>query len=70
MTESEKRLRLARLLWGWQPHPTQREWLLDESRTKIAACGRRWGKTESAAVDAATTAIMHPGSVQMIVSPT
>ncbi len=70
MTDSEKRLRLAKALWGWEPHDTQRQWLLDESRTKVASCGRRWGKTESAAIDAATTAILRPGSVQMIVSPT
>ncbi|MCX8053111.1 MAG: terminase family protein [Armatimonadetes bacterium] len=70
MTRSRKRLLLAKLLWGWEPHGTQKTWLLDESQTKVAACGRRWGKTESAAIDAATTAIMCRGSVQMIVSPT
>lgn len=70
MTEAGKRLLLAERLWGWRPHETQRKWLLDQSQTKVAACGRRWGKTESAAVDAATTAIIRPGSVQMIVSPT
>ena len=64
------RLSLARLLWRWIPHPTQREWLLDEHPVKVAACGRRWGKTEAAAVDAATYALCRPGSVQMIVSPT
>ena len=64
------RLRLAKWLWGWEPHPTQREWLMSEAGTKVASCGRRWGKTEAAAVDAATMAIMRPGSVQMIVSPT
>ena len=64
------RLCLARLLWRWIPHRTQREWLLDEHPVKVAACGRRWGKTEAAAVDAATYAICRPGSVQMIVSPT
>ena len=64
------RLWLARLLWGWVPHPTQRQWLLDHHSVKVAACGRRWGKTEAAAVDAATFALCSPGSVQMIVSPT
>ena len=70
MTEARKRLLLAKWLWGWTPHETQRTWLLDESQTKAAACGRRWGKTESAAIDAATTALARSGSVQMIVSPT
>lgn len=63
------RLALAKLLWGWEPHPGQKEWLLSDAKRRIAACGRRWGKTEAAAVDAATVAIARPGSVQMIVSP-
>ena len=70
MTEAERRLLVAKWLWRWKPHESQREWLMDESNTKVAACGRRWGKTESAAIDAATTALVRPGSVQMIVSPT
>ena len=65
-----KRIDLARKLWDWHPHPSQKEWLLDEHPVKVAACGRRWGKTESAAVDIATYAITNPGSVQMIVAPT
>lgn len=68
--DAKTRIALARRLFGWKPHPTQRLWLEDESRVKIAACGRRWGKTEAAAVDAATFAIAVPGSVQMIISPT
>ncbi|MEN6372312.1 MAG: terminase family protein [Armatimonadota bacterium] len=68
--DAKQRIALARRLFGWQPHPTQRIWLMDESRVKVAACGRRWGKTEAAAVDAATFAVAAPGSVQMIVSPT
>jgi phage terminase large subunit-like protein len=40
------------------------------AKTKVASCGRRWGKTEAAAVDASTFALLRPGSTQMIVSPT
>jgi len=65
-----KRIELARRLWGWEPHPTQREWLLDDHAVKVAACGRRWGKTEAAAVDIATYAIANNGTVQMICAPT
>lgn len=65
-----RRLELAKRLWGWIPHPTQREWLVDSSQIKVAACGRRWGKTEAAAIDVATYAIAHRGSVQIIVAPT
>ncbi len=69
-TRPKPRLALARALFGWRPHPGQKEWLLDDSPVKVAACGRRWGKTEAEAVDAATFALARPGSVQMIVAPT
>ena len=65
-----KRIELAAALFGWTPHPSQREWLLDDHPVKVAACGRRWGKTEAAAVDVATFAAAFDGSVQMIVAPT
>ncbi|MCE5314498.1 MAG: terminase family protein [Armatimonadota bacterium] len=70
MNNASLRLRLARMIWGWKPHETQKQWMLSDASLRIAACGRRWGKTESAAIDAATMAILEPGSVQMIVSPT
>jgi len=70
MTGPKARLDLALRLFGWEPHPTQRLWMLADNRVKVAACGRRWGKTEAAAVDVATYAIAVQGSVQMIVSPT
>lgn len=69
-SESRARLRLASGLWRWEPHPTQREWLLCDAGTKVASCGRRWGKTEAAAIDAITFAITRPGSRQIIVAPT
>jgi len=69
-SDNSLRLRIAKRLWGWEAHPTQREWLLCEAQTKVASCGRRWGKTEAAAVDATTFALANPGSVQMIVAPT
>lgn len=34
----------------WMPHSGQSEFLLSESRFKVLACGRRWGKTDTAAV--------------------
>ncbi|MBL8065745.1 MAG: hypothetical protein JNM34_07790 [Chthonomonadaceae bacterium] len=30
----------------WEPHPGQREFLLQPAKIKVLACGRRWGKTE------------------------
>ncbi|MCC6483812.1 MAG: hypothetical protein IT209_03105 [Armatimonadetes bacterium] len=64
------RLALAKALWNWQAHPTQREWLLCDASVKTAACGRRWGKTEAQAVDAASFALVHDGSEQIVVAPT
>lgn len=64
-----KRLALAKALWGWEPHDTQLPWLLNRSDVKCAACGRRWGKTESAIVDDVTFAITHPRSEQMVIAP-
>lgn len=69
-SDAAHRLRIARALWNWEPHPTQRDWLLCDARTKVASCGRRWGKTEAAAIDAITFALTRPGSVQIIVAPT
>lgn len=37
---------------------------------KVAACGRRWGKTESLSIDIATLALTEPDSRQIIVAPT
>jgi len=65
----EMNLAVAETLWGWVPHESQRTWLLADAKVKVAACGRRWGKTEAAAIDVATEAILNPGCRQMIVSP-
>lgn len=66
----EQLLQAAERWWGWTPHPAQREWMLDTHPVKVAACGRRWGKTESLAVETAALAILYPGVRQVIVAPT
>ncbi|MEJ5250805.1 MAG: hypothetical protein HPY54_08525 [Chthonomonadetes bacterium] len=63
-------MRSAEEWWGWRPHPAQREWMLDTHPVKVAACGRRWGKTESLAVETAALALLYPGCKQVIVAPT
>ncbi len=63
-------LRAAEEWWRWTPHPAQREWMLDTHPVKVAACGRRWGKTESLAVETAALALLYPGCKQVIVAPT
>ncbi len=66
----EKVLRFAREQWSWEPHPAQREWMMDTHLVKVAACGRRWGKTESLAVETAALALIYSGIRQVIVAPT
>ncbi|MCS6829916.1 MAG: terminase family protein [Armatimonadota bacterium] len=66
----ERVLQVAQQWWGWKPHTAQREWMLDTHPVKVAACGRRWGKTESLAVETAALALLYPGIRQVIVAPT
>ena len=61
---------LAELLWQWSPHTAQRTWMTDTSSIKVAACGRRWGKTEALAVETAALLILNPHSKHIIVAPT
>jgi hypothetical protein len=64
-------LEFAKLAWNWEPHsPGQRDWILCNARIKVAACGRRWGKSESTAIDIALYAAEHSGTTQIVVAPT
>lgn len=56
--------------WDWEPHKGQREFLEYVSKVKVAACGRRWGKTEACAYDIAYYFLNRENFTQMIVSPT
>lgn len=68
--EPQKLLELAEAEWQWHPHPAQREWLLNSSPIKVAACGRRWGKTEALAVETAALLLLIPQSRHIVVAPT
>jgi len=67
---AQARLAQAARLWGWSPHARQREWFVSPAPVRVAACGRRWGKTESLSVDIATLALTTPGTRQLVVAPT
>ncbi len=68
---TEHQLEIAHRLWGWEPHSQgQRDWLLCPAKVKTAACGRRWGKSESMAIDIALYALSNPNSRQFIIAPT
>ena len=61
---------MAETLWRWQPHKTQREVFCSGASVRVAACGRRWGKTECLSVDIATLALAERGCRQLVVAPT
>ncbi len=64
------RLECAERWWQWRPHAAQRRLFCAAASVRIAACGRRWGKTESLSVDIASLALMERGSQQLLVAPT
>jgi phage FluMu gp28-like protein len=67
----DRAFRLAKKFWQWEPHSQgQYDWIVDTAKNKVAACGRRWGKTESTAVQMALYAIAEPGVIQFCVAPT
>ncbi len=54
----------------WTPHPGQREFLLADSRYRVLACGRRWGKTDACAA-ALILGLFDTGPTrQLILAPT
>ena len=67
---ASERLELAKQWWQWQPHDAQRRLFCAAASVRIAACGRRWGKTESLSVDIASLALAERGSHQLLVAPT
>ena len=61
---------LEALRSAWTPHDGgQRAVLESDTRFKVVACGRRWGKTELAAYTAAAYALSHDGSLLWWVAP-
>jgi len=72
----DERLELAARLWDWHPHEGQRAFLGlrlpdgSEPGVLVAACGRRWGKTECLGMDVASRILTEPDLGQMGVAPT
>ena len=65
-----RRLKLAQEIWGWRPHPAQARFFCCPAQMRIAACGRRWGKTEALSLDIATLALDEWDCRQLVVAPT
>jgi hypothetical protein len=61
----------ARAWLQWEPHAGQQRWLLAPARdTAVLVTGRRWGKSEVAALQALYYAVFRPKTRQGIVSVT
>lgn len=67
---AQARLEMAETLWRWKPHRAQRTLFCAGASVRVAACGRRWGKTECLSVDIATLALAEGGCRQLLVAPT
>ena len=65
-----RRLTLAKRIWAWKPHPAQAKFFVCPAQMRIAACGRRWGKTEALSLDIATLALDERDCRQLVVAPT
>jgi hypothetical protein len=64
-------LRFCQRWLGWAPHDGQKRWLVAPRRpTAVLVTGRRWGKSELAAVQALWYALTEPRTRQGIVSVT
>jgi len=70
LLDGAKQLGMMRDFWRWQPHEAQRKFFDSTAEIKVAACGRRWGKTQLLAMDAVTLALVRPGCIQLVVAPT
>ena len=72
----QERLALAARLWDWFPHAGQHALLTQtladgrEPKVLVAACGRRWGKTEALSADIAARILLDCDLGQMGVAPT
>lgn len=55
---------------GWSPHRGQLEYLMNKSRFRVLACGRRWGKTDAAAADMASLFLFKKPTKQLAIAPT
>jgi len=63
------RLHLARTAWGWVPTQGQAQVILSDALNKTVVCGRRWGKTESGAIDDVTSLLTQENWLSMVVAP-
>lgn len=61
---------LKRIAPIWEPHEGQKEFLLNPSKIKVLACGRRWGKTDACAVSILAALFQPSPTRHVILAPT
>lgn len=66
--DADDNRRILRTLW--EPHPGQQAVMQNDSRFRVVACGRRWGKSEMCAHLALERALESPGTQVWWVGPT
>lgn len=54
----------------WRPHPGQEKFLRATAKTKVLACGRRWGKTDACAVQVISGLSESEPKRTLLVAPT
>lgn len=70
ITSAQSPTIFAKKFLGIDLFPEQQRWLETRSRVKVAACGRRWGKSYAEAIDLLWMACGIPESVQFLITPT
>ena len=53
----------------YEPHSGQMEFHKSQARIRVLACGRRWGKTTAAVVEALLMSLSEPGTRGWVVAP-
>lgn len=61
---------LDRLLPIWQPHQGQNDFLAQPAKTKVLACGRRWGKTDACAAQVVLSMLSDDATQTLLLAPT
>lgn len=61
---------LDRLEPVWTPHPGQKDFLLQPAKTKVLACGRRWGKTDACAAQVLMALLGPAPTSTLLLAPT
>lgn len=54
----------------WTPHPGQEAFLSCDAKSRVLACGRRWGKSDACAAEIVASLITEPHASILVLAPT